>query len=212
LFFGQPLDVKKTRRIPIPLEICSLFGSERPNPIFISRCDTLTSATALSIVIRNDPVEKAAKFEPLETGYRLEERQSTENVNCLLITGIVLHFIPDFSDPRNGTAQAGQYETFAFKMKETQCYLRIFSMDRYIPGEWSGDRWILDDEEQKEWTCILLARDHLQGFILHHLMFINLDDDTGIAERCTVFELLVPLNDLDILEEFKPCRRRIVLA
>ena len=92
------------------------------------------------------------------------------------------------------------------------CLIRIFSTDRYIPGKWTGKHWFIDSTKQEEGAFILLARDHIEGFILHQLMLINMQKSSGLAERATILELLVPLDKLEILEELNPRKRRIVLA
>ena len=107
---------------------------------------------------------------------------------------------------------SGQVEIFSFKIKDVNCLLRIFSTDRYIPRQWIGKRSIIEHEKQSEGTFILLARDHLEGYISHYLMAITIQESTGLAERATVLELLIPLDELEILEEFKPRKQRIVLV
>jgi hypothetical protein len=39
-----------------------------------------------------------------------------------------------------------------------------------------------------------------------------MQESSGLAERATVLELLIPLDELEVLEELKPQKRRIVLA
>jgi hypothetical protein len=39
-----------------------------------------------------------------------------------------------------------------------------------------------------------------------------MQESSGLTERATVLELLVPLDELEILEEFNPRKRRIVLV
>lgn len=58
----------------------------------------------------------------------------------------------------------------------------------------------------------MIARDYIEGFVLHHLVLIRMLNQRSIAERATVLELLVPLEHLEILEEFRLQRRRIVLV
>lgn len=84
-----------------------------------------------------------------------------------------------------------------------------------MDSHWVSENWILDQQKQEALegaTFILIARDYLQGFVIHHLMLIKIQEGGGVAERATVLELLVPVDDLDILEECRPRRRRIVLV
>ena len=209
LFFGQPIDVKKTRRIPTELEI-STVKSQRMQRIFTSKGGQATDG-GVCITIRNDPVDTTAQTEPEESEFQLDKYPNAERNGHLFITAIVFHFSPDFSKPQTGTQRAGVYETFAFQINNVGCLIRITSTDRYIPGHWDKDRWIVDQQEQSVWTLILVARDHIQGFILHHLMLVKIQRQDGIAERATVLELLVPLDELDVLEQLHPRKRRIVL-
>ena len=172
----------------------------------------LSAMTASAIVLRNDPIEKAARIEPLEPEFHLDQYPSTKEAGYLFITAVFFHFTPGFERPRTGSRQTGEYETFSVKIRDVRCLIRIVSTDPWIPGQWVSDGWILDEQKQEEWTYILVARDHVQGFILHHLMLIKMQKQSGIAERATVLELLVPLDDLEILEEFRPRRRRVVLG
>jgi hypothetical protein len=211
LFFGQPIDVKKTRQIPTDLEI-STSKSKQMERIFTTKCDSAASNDVICIVLRNDPIGKAALIEPQESEFHLDQYPSAEEDGYLFITAIFLHFTPNFERPQTKTYQAGQYEIFSFTIKDVKCLIRITSTDRWIPGHWVSDRWILDQQKQEEGIFILIARDYIQGFILHHLMLIKMQKQGGMAERATVLELLVPLESLNILEEFRPRRRRIVLV
>jgi hypothetical protein len=51
----------------------------------------------------------------------------------------------------------------------------------------------------EEGTFILLARDYIPGFTLHHSVLINWQEESGLAKKVTVLELLVPLDELAIL-------------
>jgi hypothetical protein len=119
--------------------------------------------------------------------------------------------VANFTKPLTGTYVAGQNEIFAFMIKDVRCLIRIFSTDNYIPGRWTGEGWVISQEKMKTGTFVLWARDHIQGFILHQLMLINVIEERSVAERVTVLELLVPLDALHILEEFRPRKRRIVI-
>jgi hypothetical protein len=211
LFYGQPMDVKKTRRIPTDLEI-RRSKSGHMEQIFATKCYSPASDEIVCIVLRNDPIDRAARLEPPELEFDLEQYPDAEEKGYLFITGIFLEFLPDFGRPRTGTYQAGQYETFSFRIREVQCHIRITSTDRWVPGHWDAESWVLDLQKQDEWIFILIARDYAEGFILHHLMLIGMRNQRSIAERATVLELLVPLDNLEILEEFRPRKRRIVLV
>ncbi|KAN0099764.1 Heterokaryon incompatibility protein (HET) domain containing protein [Hyaloscypha variabilis] len=211
LFFGQPMDVEKTRRIPTYLDICASKAG-RMEQIFLSKGDSITGTTGVRLIILEDPIHKTIQRETQGPEFQIDKYPTAEKDGYLFITATCLSFKPDFSKPLSGTYANGQNETFAFKIKDVRCLIRIYSMDRYIPGEWTGEHWIIDPNKLTEGTFILIARDHIQGFILHQLMLIKIQESTGLAERVTVMELLVPLDELEVLEEFKPRRQRIILV
>ena len=181
------MDVKKTRRIPTELEI-SRSKSGQMERIFATKCDSPVSHDSVCIVLRNDPIEMAERIEPPEPEFHLDQYPSAAEAGYLFITAVFFHFTPGFERPRTGSRQTGEYETFSVKIRDVRCLIRIVSTDRWIPGQWVSDGRILDEQKQEEWTCILVARDHVQGFILHHLMLIKMQKQSGIAERATVLE------------------------
>jgi len=211
LFFGQPRDVKQTRRFPTYLQIDG-FLSGKFTRIFGTDGDINTDHDGVCVVLRNDPIDRAIRVEQQESKLDVEQYPSAEAAGYLFISAVVLHFTPNFENPQTGTFQSGVYEQFSFRIKGVRCLIRITSTDRWIPGQWISDKWVIDQQEVKGWTCILIARDHIQSYILHHLMLIKTKDGDNVLERATVFELLVPLDELDVLEEFKPRKRQIVLA
>jgi hypothetical protein len=211
LFFGQPIDVEKTRRFPIDLEINGLISGQWKR-IFTTRSDSHTSGDSVCVVIQNDPINRAARVEPPAPKLDLQQYPSGEEAGYLFITAVFLHFTPNFETPLTGTYRAGVHETFSFRIKGVRCLISIMSTDRWIPGQWVSDRWVIDRREQNEWTCILISRDHNRGFIVHHLMLVKVQSTNNIAERATVLQLLVPQDKLDILEEFRPRKRQIVLG
>ncbi|KAL8686782.1 MAG: hypothetical protein Q9218_006869 [Villophora microphyllina] len=211
LFFGQPIDVAKTRRIPTELEIRASKAG-RMELVFVSKGDHIASNGNIGLVILHDPIHKAARMDVHNPQLHLDMYPTAEKNGYLFITAVCLHFSPDFSNPRTGTFATGKPETFSFDIKDVHCLLRITSTDRYIQTRWSGEHPSIDQKQQEESTFILLARDHVQGFILHQLMLVDLQHSSDLAERVTILELLVPLDKLDILVELKPRRQQIVLA
>lgn len=214
LFFGQPTDVKKTRRMPISLSIDAV-KDDKNMTVFSSSCEGKAddSAKCEQLIIFNDPIHRATQKTPTGPGFTLETYPTAEKQGYLFIVATCLHFKPDFARPQTQTYASGQYETFSFFVSDVRCLIRITSTDELIPGKWNGNDWVVPerDSQREEGTFVLLARDHIQGFINHHLMLIAFGDN-GLAGRVTVLELLVPLDKLDVLEVFKPQRRRIVLG
>lgn len=210
LFFGQPTDVKKTRRIPTCLQI-SYCKAGQMTQVFACAVDHALDDRDVKLLILHDPVHKTWENDFRETDLNLRDYPTAEMDAYLFMTAICFQFAPDFSHPQTKTFSPGQNQTFAFQVRDIICLIRIFSMDSYIPGTWIGDQWQLGPEASTQRTFILLARDHIQGFIIHKLMVIHWKEQKTVAERQTVLELLVPLDDLDVLQEFNPQKRRFVL-
>ena len=211
LFFGQPINVSETRRFPTYLEINGLISGQLKR-IFATSSDFHTNSDSAGIVIPNNPIDKASRVELRAPEPDLQQYPSAEEAGYLFITAVFLHFTPNFETPRTGTYQAGAHETFSFRIKGVQCHIMAESTDRWVPGQWVSGRWVVDWRKREEWTCVLIARDHYHGFVVHHLMLVKMQSANNIAERATVLQLLVPLDRLDILEEFLPRKRQIVLG
>ena len=198
---GQPLDITKPRRFPIDLEIYRSKAGQL-EPIFKTRNGHSANDNDICIIIRNDPVNKASRCDPKEPVFHLDKYPLAEKSGYLFIDALCFHFSPDFRNPRRRIRISGEYENFTFVVRNTECYISIISTDREIAGK----------AEKEEKTFVLISRDHYRGFIKHHLLLIRLQKHSDIAERGTVLELYVPIDQLDVLEELKPQRRRIVLA
>lgn len=209
LYFGQPFDVRLTKWISTSLDIKACKGGrlERIFPVN----DDVDGSKSISIVIQNDPIDKAMQINCTDLDFNLDQHPAAEQQGHLFITAACFHFVPDFRKPTRHMEVPGEHEMFATKVKGVQCLIRITCTDRHIPGHWNEDEWVLEPSSQEMWTCMLLTRDHIEGYIVHHLLVLDIDEAGCVAERKTVMELLIPLEHLDVLEEFVIRKRRIVL-
>jgi len=66
------------------------------------------------------------------------------------------------------------------------------------------------DSERKQF--ILLARDYSdrQGLVFHHLLMVHVLG--GVVVRGTVLDLVVPVDRLDVLKDFQPQKRSLIMA
>ena len=199
LFFGQPFDVRLTGWIPTNLDIkaCKSGRLERIFPVD----DDVDGTKSISIVIQNDPIDKAMRIDCTDLDFNLDQHPAAEKQGHLFITAACLHFVPDFRKPTRKVEVPGEYEMFATKVKGVQCLIRITCTDRHIPGHWNEEEWVPEPSSQEMSTCMLLARDHIQGYIVHNLLVLDIDEAGCVAERKTVMELLIPLEHLDVLKE-----------
>ena len=155
----------------------------------------------LHISAETDPAYRAAQMAPERSSPSADQLSMMESDGTLLIDAICLHFTLDFSKPQRHIRSSGQHETFVFMIKGIKCFFRIISIDREI----SGSR----DEEE---TFLLIARDHIHGYITNHLLMVHSELEGNLKTRATALELLVPFSHLEVLQHLKPCKRRILLA
>lgn len=73
----------------------------------------------------------------------------------------------------------------------------------------SKDAELKTSTEQIKQQFLLLARDRSEGLVHHHLLLLRSQNPATV--RGTVLELLVPENNLEVLEELEPRKRRVVL-
>jgi len=77
--------------------------------VFSTNCHTPANHEIVCIVLRNDPIERAAHLKPPELEFDLEQYPDAEENGYLFITSISLQFMPDFGTPRTGTYTTVQY-------------------------------------------------------------------------------------------------------
>ena len=134
--------------------------------------------------------------------FDLFQYPKAEQDNYLFLEAIMLKFTPDFSRPTRDVYNVIEQSAFVFLVRGAVCYLTIMSMDGEVDQP--------PDPERKQF--ILLARDYSkkQGFIFHHLLMVHVSGE--IAVRGTVLDLVVPVDRLDVLVDFQPQKRRLVMA
>ncbi|KPI42245.1 uncharacterized protein AB675_9647 [Cyphellophora attinorum] len=159
VFFGQPLDVTQTRRTPTWLQI-SRFEAGNLVPVYTSVPADPTNHSGDRIVILNDPVHSTWEGPLEDTRTEPAVLQNAEEKGFLSVTAVCLHFAPDFSNPQTRTYAQGQLQRFAFKVDNTSCLIRIYSMDDQVSGSWIDEEWECEASDTKH-TFVLLARDHV---------------------------------------------------
>ena len=99
LFFGQPIDVKKTRRIGTKL---LAWGSKSGKlfKIFDGEPTGVENRSGIGITILNDPVALVAA-QALEGDFVVESHPAAEKDGFLFLEATCFHFTPDFSQPHS---------------------------------------------------------------------------------------------------------------
>lgn len=206
LYFGQPFDLRLTRLIPTNLDIkaCKDGQLQRIFP-------TGDDVDRISVTIQNDTIDKAMHIDCTDPDFNIDLYPTAEQLGYLFVTAACFHFAPDFSRPTKHMEVPGEYEIFATEVKGVQCLIAITCTDDHIPGQWNEDEWELDPSRQETWTCMLVARDYIKGYLVHSLLVLDIDESGVVAARKTVMQLLIPFEHLEVLEEFSIRKRRIVL-
>ena len=203
LWFGQPFEVTQTRRYSVFLEVCS-FKAGQANRIFKTQFASLKPpASHLPATI--DRISRASSDSSTEDVLRPDQLSTAEKDGILMIDAVCLQFTLDFSNSRKNVQRSGQTELFDFMISDTRCIIHIISVDEEIFRP-----------EQRRETFVLIARDSIHGFISHYLLMVRHEQQEGrssnLAVRATTLELLVPQDQLIVLQELEPRVRRIFLA
>lgn len=154
----------------------------------------------LETSFHGDPVTKTAKFNSQDPEFNIRQYPRAEKDGYLFVEAIVFQFIPDYGRPVFKVRERGRDEIFAISLRGTACRIKIMSTDREVNKP----------AEQMEQQFLLLARDRGGGWMYHYLLLLDFEEN--VAVRRTVLELLVPEDDLEVLEELEPRKRRVVLS
>jgi hypothetical protein len=199
VWFGQPIDHTRPCRCPIYLDIQNIkYG--RLQRLFHTNTESADPEAGVSIIIRNDPVDKMRLCPGTESTLCIDSMPRIEQDRALFIDGTCFSFKLDFSQPRHQRSGSGLPGSFAFPVRKITCGLRIMSTDNEISRT-----------QDVEKDFILLARDYYDKFIVHYLLLFYYGVDNPVAMRGTVLDLFVPMEHLDILEDLKPRREQVVL-
>jgi hypothetical protein len=150
----------------------------------------------------NDPIATISGLEIGGPGFDLRQYPEAEENSYLFIEAIMLRFAPDFSRPTTDVRNQSQQSIFRFLLRGVCCFIIIMSMDAELDKPPS--------REKKHF--LLLARDYNkeEGLVYHHLLLVHVLGEAVV--RGTVLVLIIPVDRLDLLKEFQPQKRRLVLA
>jgi hypothetical protein len=224
LWHGQPTDVMQPRRFPIHLDIQRAEGGRLVSVFNSEAAAVVTQAMAPDagprITIQHDAIDLAwsrpdeprsnSVFDP--AAFDLAEKSRYLFLDCIVLQRVPL----DFSRPVQWSPAPGHQALFQVLIQDVKCGLRIMSLEREIVTAQSVPEG--NDGNKSMRSFVLIARDHFQGYLVHHLMLVyqkptqNAVARDDIWERATVLQLMVPLDRLDVLEEFGPRRQQMVLA
>ena len=189
---AYPLDFQKPNEYPLHLRISRAVEGKFEQLFETCHVDRLPK----------DPVARAASLDPEGPNFDLLAHPQAEEAGYLFIEAIMLQFKPDFSKPIGNIYQSGQHLIFAFSLRGVSCGIRIIGVDPLVHEERRGERS----------QFLLLARDYHEdsGLVFHYLLLMDIKE--GIALRKTVLELLIPVRRLDVLDDFRLQKTRVVMA
>jgi len=154
-------------------------------------------STGISVVIRNDPVDKAQQQDLNEPEFCLDVYLEEIQSRFLVIYADNFYLYARFLHAACLATEPAEVDNLAFS--NFQCERQNISLESWalttrlrgskIPGKFSFP----------------------DGFIIDYLLLIYTKENGSMAERGTALESFMPLDDLHILDELKP-KSRIVLA
>jgi hypothetical protein len=192
LFPAYPFDFTKTNEHPLHIRLWRVQKTQLVQFFMSTHVNTFL----------NDPITRSSGLDIGGVGFDLLQYPKAEQDNYLFIEAIMLKFTPDFSRPLRDDYNQREESAFIFSIRGAVCYLTIMSMDAEVDQP--------PDPEGKQF--ILLARDYSekQNLVFHHLLMVHVLGE--IAVRRTVLDLVVPVSRLDVLKDFQPQKRRLVMA
>jgi hypothetical protein len=131
---------------------------------------------------------------------------SEETLNSILfIEAITLDLHPDYRHPCLKQEPRGEFQIFLFLMRNVVCELRLIDTDAEISRS---------NPREGEPMYLLLARDKGRGVVgqamFYYILLVYVKD--GLAVRGTVMMLVIPEEHLELLQDLKPRKRRVVLT
>jgi hypothetical protein len=192
LFPSYPFEHTKTNEYPLHLHIWRIQNKALVQLFHTTHLEHF----------QNDPITRISGLEIAGDNFNLLQYPNAEKENYLLIEAIMFRFRPDFSRPMTDAHNQVGKVAFVFWVRGVACFILIMSMDAEVDQP--------SDPEKKQF--ILLARDYSekQGLVFHHLLMVHVLGDAGV--RRTQMDLVVPIDRLDILKEFQPQKRRLIMA
>lgn len=201
IWHGQPIDVTKPRRLPVPL-VVSKSKAGRLASVFESDIENSPTSSEICIQILNDPVHRSWSQGCLGPSYTRIDHAIAERDRYIFVEAIVFHLALDFSKPLHWRKTPGEEAVFSVMISNTECRLLIMAMDKEIKHQ----------PRSEIRSLVLIARDHTKGMIINYLLLVRSLSDGSTMERVTTLRLVVPLDGLEILEELRPERKQVVIA
>ena len=149
----------------------------------------------------DDPLSNEIKLKETNCLQTLANLTGPESRRMLCIESVMLHFIPDLSDPEEEDFDTGGYKKFTMYVRDAPLFLRIVRTNELLRRSYQGQRRMF----------ALLAREIVdEGWIEHYLLLLWPVRD--LFERCGVVRLSVQQTRLRILEELGLTKTRVLLV
>ena len=194
-----PFNIAKPHEFPVPLRIWKM-SKERLVEVFRTAQAAVEGSTDVGSPFCRDPVSIAHTCELRFPEFDLSQYPRAEDDGYLFVEVIVFHFNPDYNHPPHDISLDGKKKHFINTISGTRCFISIMNSDREI------NHSVGHTEQQ----FLLLAQDRKPGWVYHHLLLVH--PRGNVVERGTVVELKVPEDHLEVLDQLKPQKQRVVLS
>ena len=196
---SYPPNVARPRDYPVHLQIWKML-KKRLVEIFRTPQAAVEGSTDVQCPFRRDTISIAETCELRSPKFDLSQYPRAEDNGYLFVEAIVLHFIPDYSHPERNISRDHEFEFFTISIGGKICSIKAMGTDPEIK-EFVG---------HTEQQFLLLARYCIQNLVVHYLLLVH--PRGNLVERGTVIQLAVPKDHLEVLDQLKPQKRRVVLS
>lgn len=201
---GEPRDYTKPNEFQIQLHIQKVVKSHLVD-VFKRDMHSLATTSTFATLLRDDAFINAANSVSTDAEFDISRYPLSEANGYLFVEALGFDFKPDYNTPLLKKKRQGEHEYFLFLIRGVSCVLRLISTDEEIDGS---------AQRVGQPMYLLLARDRGEGIfshlIYHNILLVFVKD--GLAVRGTVMTLMIPEDRLDLLEDLKPQKRRVVLT
>lgn len=153
-------------------------------PLFQHDADTDTKY--IEILFKKDAVTEAAKLDLQDPDLDIGKYAEAQAAGYLFAEAIVFQSVAGYSTPLIKGCEKGRVEVFRMLISGMDCRIEIISTDSRNT----------DRAKQEGQEFLLLTLDRKQVMIYCCLLLLCFKE--GVAQRGTVFSLLVPENHLDV--------------
>ena len=200
---GEPHDYTKPNEYPVQLHIQKVVNSHL---VDVFKMDSeVEGVMSVFDLQQADGSTSTEQLTCIDEDFNIRQYPEETLNSLLFIEAITLDLHPDYRYPYLKREPRGEFQVFLFLMRNIICELRLIDTDAEINRS---------DSQEGEPMYLLLARDKGTGLVgqamFYYLLLVYVKD--GLAVRGTVMILVIPEEHPELLQDFKPRKRRVVLT